>query len=39
MKPVLGKLKASQPVKQVPALYGTRVFITVFTRAHHFFLS
>jgi hypothetical protein len=32
---VLEKLTDSQLVKKFPALYGTRKFITAFTRAHH----
>ena len=33
------KLSSSQLVKKFPAFYGTRKFITAFTRARHLFLS
>jgi hypothetical protein len=36
---LLVKLTGSQLVKQFPAFYGTRRFITAFTSAHHIFLS
>jgi hypothetical protein len=36
---LIGKLKGLQLVKQFPALYGTRWFITAFTRTHNLFLS
>jgi hypothetical protein len=32
---LLEKLVVTQLVKKYPAIYGTRKFITVFTRAHH----
>jgi hypothetical protein len=32
---LLEKLTGSQLVKKFPAFYGTRRFITAFTRAHH----
>jgi hypothetical protein len=32
---LLEKLIASQLVKEFPAFYGTRRFITVFTKARH----
>jgi hypothetical protein len=32
---LLEKLTVSQLVKKFPAFYGTRRFITAFTRAHH----
>ena len=34
----LEKLRDSQPVKKLPAFYGTQRFITAFTRAHHLFM-
>jgi hypothetical protein len=36
---VLEKLTVSQLVKKFPAFYGTRRFITTFTRACHLSLS
>ena len=36
---LLEKLTGFQPVKKFPAFYGTRRFITAFTRAHHLSLS
>jgi hypothetical protein len=36
---VLQKLTVTQPVKQMPAFYGTRKFITMFTTARHWSLS
>jgi len=36
---LLEKLTGSQLVKKFPAFYGTRRFITAFTRAHHLSLS
>jgi hypothetical protein len=33
---LLEKLTGSQPVKKFPEFYGTRKFITAFTRAHSF---
>jgi hypothetical protein len=36
---LLEKLIVTQIVKKFPVFYGTRRFITVFTRAHHWFLS
>jgi len=36
---LLEKLTGSQLVNKFPAIYGTRKFITVFTRARHLFLS
>jgi hypothetical protein len=36
---VLLEKLSSQLVKKFPAFYGTRRFITVFTRAHHLSLS
>ena len=36
---LLGKLTGSQQVKKLPAFYGTRRFITAFTRARHLSLS
>jgi hypothetical protein len=36
---LLEKLTGSQPIKKFPAFYGTRRFITVFTRAHYLSLS
>jgi len=36
---LLEKLPASQLVKQFPAFYGTRRFITAFTSARHLSLS
>jgi hypothetical protein len=36
---LLGKLIGSQLVKNFPAFYGTRKFITAFTNARHFSLS
>jgi hypothetical protein len=36
---LLEKLTVTQPVKKYPAVYGTRRFITVFIRAHHWSLS
>jgi hypothetical protein len=36
---LLEKLTGFQLVKKVPAFYGTRKFITAFTRAHHLSLS
>jgi len=35
----LEKLTSLQLVKKFPAFYGTRRFITTFTRARHLFLS
>jgi hypothetical protein len=35
---LLEKLIVTHPVKKLPAFYGTRRFITVFTRAHHWSL-
>jgi len=32
------KLKGSQPVKKLPAFYGTRMFITAFKKASHLYL-
>jgi hypothetical protein len=34
-KVLLEKLAVAQLVKKSPAFYGTRTFITVFTRVHH----
>jgi hypothetical protein len=36
---LLEKLTGSQPVKEFPAFYGTRRFITAFTSASHLLLS
>jgi len=36
---LLEKLTAPQLVKKFPTFYGTRRFITAFTRARHLFLS
>jgi hypothetical protein len=36
---LLGKLTVPQLVKKFPAFYGTRRFITAFTRARHLSLS
>jgi hypothetical protein len=36
---LLEKLTVSQLVKKFPAFYGTRRFITAFTRARHLSLS
>jgi hypothetical protein len=36
---LLGKPPIMQPLENFPAFYGTRRFITVFTRALHWFLS
>jgi hypothetical protein len=36
---LLEKLTVSQLVKKFPAFYGTRGFITAFTRARHLSLS
>jgi len=36
---LLEKLTGYQLVKKLPAFYGTRMFITAFTRAHHLSLS
>jgi hypothetical protein len=36
---LLEKLTGSQPVKKFPAFYGTRKFITAFTRARQLSLS
>jgi hypothetical protein len=36
---ILEKLIVTQPVKKFPAFYGTRRFITVFTRSRHWSLS
>jgi hypothetical protein len=36
---LLEKLIVSQPVNKFPAFYGTRRFITAFTRARHLSLS
>jgi hypothetical protein len=36
---LLQKLPIVPPLKNFPALYGTRKFITLFTRALHWFLS
>jgi hypothetical protein len=36
---LLEKLIGPQLVKKFPAFYGTRRFITAFTRAHHLSLS
>jgi hypothetical protein len=36
---VLEKLTGRHLVKKFPVFYGTRGFITAFTRAHHLFLS
>jgi len=36
---VLEKLTGSQLVKKFPAFYGTRKFITAFTKARHVYLS
>jgi hypothetical protein len=36
---LLEKLPIVQPLKNSPAFYGTRRFITVFTRALHWFIS
>jgi len=36
---VLEKLIITQPIKKFPAFYGTKRFITVFTRVRHWFLS
>jgi len=36
---LLEKLNVSQVVKKFPAIYGTRRFITAFTRTHNLFLS
>ena len=36
---ILEKLTGSQPVKEFPAFYGTRMFITAFTSARHLSLS
>jgi hypothetical protein len=36
---LLEKLKVSQLVKKFPEFYGTRRFITAFTRARHLSLS
>ena len=36
---IFEKLIGSQLVKKFPAFYGTRLFITNFTRARHVFLS
>ena len=36
---LLEKLTGSQPVKKFPAFYGTRKFITAFTRARHLSIS
>jgi hypothetical protein len=36
---LLEKLTGSQQVKEFPAFYGTRSFITAFTTARHFSLS
>jgi hypothetical protein len=38
-KVLLEKLTGSQPVKKFPEFYGTRMFITAFTSAHHLTLS
>ena len=38
-KVLLKKLTGSQLVKKFPAFYGTRMFITAFTNAHHLSLS
>jgi hypothetical protein len=38
MKQFLEKLIVAQLVKK-SAFYGIQLFITVFTRAHHYFLS
>ena len=34
-----GRLSGSQPVKKLPAFYGTRRFITAFTTARHLSIS
>jgi len=36
---LLEKLTVTQLVKKFPAFYGTRSFITMFTKARHLFLS
>jgi len=36
---ILEKLTGSQLVKKLPAFYGTRMFIIVFTSSRHLFLS
>ena len=36
---LLEKLTDSQPIKKLPAFYGTHWFITAFTKAHHLSLS
>jgi hypothetical protein len=36
---LLEKLTVSQPAKKFPAFYGTRRFISAFTRALHLSLS
>ena len=36
---LLGKLTGFQPIKKFPAFYGTRRFITAFTRARHLSLA
>jgi hypothetical protein len=36
---ILEKLIVTQLVNKFPALYGTRMFITVFTTARHWTLS
>jgi hypothetical protein len=36
---LVGKLTVAQLVKKYPAFYGTRRFITAFTRARHWSLS
>jgi len=38
-QPWSGVLTGPQPVKKFPAFYGTRKFITAFTRARHMSLS
>jgi hypothetical protein len=36
---LLEKLIVTQLVKKFPAFYGSQMFIAVFTRAHHWYLS